>query len=139
MKELKRFPRDKSTIRYIGGYDDPNCDLVVGCVYEILGQYKNSMGIEMAYVRMDADTGSTWYIKGNGDGEDNDFDKFEIVEEFFNREDLIAINADKDNTIDNLNSRLNTIVLKLKEMIEAGINEEDAAELYKLTEISTDN
>lgn len=100
MKTLGRLPKTGSKIRYLGGYTVPNCDLVLGEIYEVRGITNTSTkDIEYAYVAIDEDSHYTWYIKGHGDGEDNDFDKFELVEECLSREDLITLNNEKDKVI----------------------------------------
>lgn len=109
MNKSQGFPNDKSKVKYLGGYDHPNCDLIVGKVYEILGQYKDDKGVEIAYIRMDEELDHTWYIKGKG-SQDNDFDKFEVVEQYFTREELIALNEEKDVIINKLSQQLKSAV-----------------------------
>lgn len=130
MKKRQRIPAKGSIVRYIGGETHPNCDLIVGNLYKILGRDKNEYGDEYAWVRMDEELQSTWYIKGGKT--ENDFDKYEIVEEYLEREDLLKLNKEKDEKIKEMEETFKEIVSNLNKMLH--LDEDRVLEIIDLVE-----
>lgn len=126
MEKLKRIPNKGSVIRYLGGETSPNCHLIIGELYTVLGKDRNEYKDEYAWIRMGE--GSTWYIRGGKD--ENDFDKYEVVEEFLGREDLIEIKDEKELRIEMLEETLKKI-LEITAEIE---NTEEVVKVRNLAE-----
>lgn len=143
MKTLERLPKEGSKIKYLGGYDPEICEMIVGDIYTI-GKAYTDKGLETACVEIKTVFSNNyvskqnWYIKGTGHGESNDFDKFEVVEEYLSREDLIKLNEEKNETIDYLKSALKSISLSSAQMIEHHIEESEVARILHITEVALD-
>lgn len=132
MKTLTKLPNAKSKVRYLGGYDNPNCQLEVGKIYEInsvkmhpSGNYSNST-IECASITMnETDTyESYWYIKGEGNGY-TDFDKFELVEEYLTREDLLVL-------VDEYKTALKSILENSEDMLDSYVEESGVIDIRNI-------
>lgn len=113
MKTLTKLPNAKSKVRYLGGYDSPNCELEVGKIYEINSVNGNK---EASITMTKTDTYEAyWYIKGEGSG-DTDFDKFELVEEYLTREDLLVL-------VDKYKNALQSILENSEDMLDSYVEE----------------
>jgi len=103
MKKLTKVPKKGSIIKYLGGVTNENCYLIEGKEYEVLGKSSDKDGVEYSWVRMEERLDTTWYIVG---GKYGNLDKFSLVEEFLDREELIELNNEKDIKIAKLESSL---------------------------------
>lgn len=130
---LTKLPNDGSKVRYLGGYDEPYCDLVPGQIYELQAKCTNSKGVETSIIKIE-ELDSAWYVKGTGDGDDNDFDKFELIENCLTNEEMIETIKEKDELIKSLQNSLNKIVSDSNEMLELFVEENSVRSLLEIAE-----
>lgn len=135
---LKKMPAKGSTVRYLGGYDSPNCLLEVGKVYKINSSYMTVFGFDVASITMEKSdvSESYWYIKGVGNkghgNKDSDFDKFELVSERLTRDELLALNGKYEAVLKN-------IVINAEDMLDNYVEESGVVDIRDLAKNALDS